>query len=92
MLRSARDYWARGDHINTVDAGSEPHGIPVAPPEDVERPSLLRRLASVGRGRRGVLDASPDHDRGLPPEDQVQATDEQTELPVFFGRSKGSQS
>ncbi len=92
MLRSARDYWARGENAHEAGAGTEPHGIPMAPPDDAERPSLLRRLASVGRGRRDTVDTRAEDRRGVSPENDVQTTEEQTELPVFFGRSRGNQS
>ena len=91
MLRSAQSYWARGDNGPTVASGGE-HGIPTAPPEDGDRPSLLRRLATVGRGRRGAVDGNehPDHRSQQPADDH--ATEAQVELPVFFGRSKNVQN
>ena len=48
MLRSAQAYWAKGDKGHTVPSADVQHGIPTAPADDSERPSLLRRLATAG--------------------------------------------
>ncbi len=92
MLRSARDYWGRGDVEHRMQ------GIPEEPAHSQpavqgyeEKSSLLRRLASVGKIRRSAVE-QPLAEQPMPPEDQgIEVPETQAELPVFFGRGKGNQ-
>ena len=91
MLRSAQAYWAKGDNGPRVRSADE-HGIPTAPADDSERPSLLKRLATAGRGRRGASEAAAESERPPHHTDDERVTESQVELPVFFGRSKNGQN
>lgn len=91
MLRSAQAYWAKGDNGPRMPTDEE-HGIPSAPPDDSERPSLLRRLATAGRGRRGGGESRESHDVPAPQREEDHVAESHVELPVFFGRSKNGQN
>ena len=88
MFRTARDYWGRME-------GAPQPGIIQAPQPgiapartDEQKPSLLRRLAGVGRPRRETEESGyPAEPAAAQPLDE-QPEDPPAELPVFFGHNK----
>ncbi|MDX2202476.1 MAG: cell division protein FtsZ [Hyphomicrobiaceae bacterium] len=89
MLKSARDYWVRGEGEPRLEADQVQ---PASSPESQDpgaKTSLLKRLASAGKVRTGA--ATPHAPPSAHREVDAEVPERPAELPVFFGRSKGAQ-
>ena len=91
MLKSARDYWGRGEGEPRIESVPTPPAASSEAEEPAARSSLLRRLASAGKVRLSTPAPAPRHEGAEPQESDVEVPERQVELPVFFGRSKGGQ-